>query len=332
LPGLDAKRVLISLNPRAGARARHAHVDEIEQALVAGGYEVQVTTHLAQLAEWAATGWQEGRVRAVVSVGGDGTASVVRSHVPLEVPLLPLPLGTENLLARYLAQKPDPAAVRQTLDDGVTIELDLGKAEGGQAGGRLFLLMISAGFDAEVIRRLHADRTGNITRVSYFLPTLRTIRDYEYPELQLYCGNDAASRGAAMKCRWIFGFNLPLYAVGLPIAPQATATDGLLDVCTFERGNLWGMLRYLWHVWWRRHGTLSDVALTRSGRFRLEAAGRTDVAYQLDGDFAGTLPVDVEVLPGQLRLFVSRATAGRLGFALPEETAAVSQTAGGVAR
>ena len=72
-----------------------------------------MTTELAQLAEWATTGWQEGRVRVVVAVGGDGTASIVRSHVPLEVPLLPLPLGTENLLARYLAQKPDPAAVRR---------------------------------------------------------------------------------------------------------------------------------------------------------------------------------------------------------------------------
>jgi hypothetical protein len=46
-----------------------------------------------------------------------------------------------------------------------------------------------------------------------------------------------------------------------------------------------------------------------------------DVAYQLDGDFAGNLPVDVEVLAGRLRLLVSRATARRLAFALPAEGA-----------
>ena len=51
------------------------------------------------------------------------------------------------------------------------------------------------------------------------------------------------ARGEPLRCRWLFGFNLPLYAVGLPIAPQAVATDGLLDICTFARGSLWSVLR-----------------------------------------------------------------------------------------
>jgi diacylglycerol kinase family enzyme len=73
---------------------------------------------------------------------------------------------------------------------------------------------------------------------------------------------------------------------------------------------------------------LSDATLTRSRRFRLESANAVDVAYQLDGDFAGTLPVDVEVLPGQLRLLVSRATARRLGFALPADGSTMAPLAG----
>jgi diacylglycerol kinase family enzyme len=113
---------------------------------------------------------------------------------------------------------------------------------------------------------------------------------------------------------------LPLYALGLPIAPEAVATDGLLDVCTFERGTVWNVARYAWHVMRRGHMSLSDAALTRSRRFRLEATDGREVAYQLDGDFAGTLPVDVEVLPGQLRLMVPPQTVGRLGFAMPVDT------------
>jgi diacylglycerol kinase family enzyme len=237
------------------------------------------------------------------------------------VPLLALPLGTENLLARYVGQSPDPAAVRRTLDEGVTVELDLGRA-----GDRYFLLMISAGFDAEVIRSLHQDRRGNITRRSYYLPTLRTIRGYGYPEMQLYC-RDAASGGVArdvhqavhddgepLRCRWLFGFNLPLYALGIPIASEAVGTDGLLDMVAFERGGVSSVARYLWHVLRGSHGRLADAALLRCRRFRLESGGVPDVAYQLDGDFAGSLPVDIEVLPGQLRLFVTPEAAGRLGF------------------
>lgn len=284
---------------------------------------MRATTSLNELACWSKESLGDGGLRAVVSVGGDGTASLVRSHVPLAAPLLPLPLGTENLLARYVGQSSNPADVRRTLDGGVTVALDLGRA-----GERYFLLMISAGFDAEVIRSLHKDRRGNITRLSYYLPTLRTIRRYGYPEMQLYCrdavANDVINSvggpkrhdGEPLQCRWLFGFNLPLYALGIPVAADAVGIDGLLDVVAFQRGGLTNVARYAWHVVRKSHGQLTDATTLRSRRFRLEACGVPDVAYQLDGDFAGTLPVDVELLPEQLRLFVSREAARRLGFAV----------------
>jgi diacylglycerol kinase family enzyme len=125
--------------------------------------------------------------------------------------------------------------------------------------------------------------------------------------------------GEALECRWMFGFNLPLYALGLPIAPDAVATDGLLDVCTFERGAVWSVARYLWHVARRMHFTLPDAGLRQTPGFRLEAADGATIPYQLDGDYAGTLPVDVSLLPGNLRLLVSPETAARLGFALPTD-------------
>jgi diacylglycerol kinase family enzyme len=119
----------------------------------------------------------------------------------------------------------------------------------------------------------------------------------------------------------LFGFNFPLYALGLPIAPDAVGTDGLLDVCMFERGAAWSVARYLWYVARGAHGRLPDTQLCRARRLRLEATGTEPIAYQLDGDFGGMLPVEVEVLPGELRMLVSRETAGRLGFTLPAPVA-----------
>jgi diacylglycerol kinase family enzyme len=302
------------MNPRAGFRSGHERVQAIGVAIERAGYTCRMTADLSELAALASESWKSGNLRAVVAVGGDGTASVVRNHVPLEVPLLPVPLGTENLLGRYVGQATSPAAVCRTLDDGVTIGLDLGRA-----GDKFFLLMISAGFDAEVIRVLHKNRRGNITRLAYLLPTLRTIQSYEYPELRLYCEDVSMGSGEPVRCRHMFGFNLPLYGLGLRIAPDANATDGLLDVCTFERGSVWGVIQYLWEIVRGRHFALAHTALIRSRRFRLEAPGAANVAYQIDGDNGGELPVDVEVLPGELRLLVPRTTAQRLGFRLPEE-------------
>jgi diacylglycerol kinase family enzyme len=271
-----------------------------------------MTSDLGELTSLATEGLDSGQIRTVLAVGGDGTASVVRNHVPLSVPMLPVPMGTENLLGRHVRQSIDPADVCRTVNEGVAVGLDL-----GSANGKHFLLMVSAGFDAEVIRVLHENRRGNITRWSYFLPTLRTIRSYGYPRMRLY-SQSADEDIPPHECRWMFGFNLPLYALGLPIAPDASATDGKLDICTFARGKVWSVLRYLWHVQRRIHDRLDDTVMLRSNRFRVEAAEESSIVpYQVDGDYGGTLPLDVEILPGDLRLLVSRDSAERLGFELP---------------
>ena len=313
-PPVAARRVLLSMNPRAGSRSRHEQVLAIEAALAAAGYQVHLTTDLCELGQLSTEAAETGELRAVVAIGGDGTASVVRNHVPLSVPIVPAPMGTENLLGRFVNQATEPGAICHTLRDGVIIGLDL-----GSANGKYFLLMISAGFDAEVVRALHAKRRGNITRLAYLLPTLQAIRSYAYPQMEIYWAGPAPVLDTVTHCRWLFGFNLPLYALGLPIAPEAVATDGLLDVCTFQRGNALAVLRYLWHVKLGSHHGLADAATTRGRCFRLEGPNSCDIAYQLDGDYGGTLPVDVDVLPGELRLLVSREVARRLGFVVPQD-------------
>jgi diacylglycerol kinase family enzyme len=309
-----ARTILLSMNPRAGSRARHSHVQGIADLLESAGHIVHATTDLETLSSAAIRLHESGDLRAVLAIGGDGTASVVRRRVPLDVPMLVIPMGTENLLGRYLRQSIDPAAVLAVVENGVVAEFDL-----GQANGQPFLLMISAGFDAEVIRALHESRRGNISRASYFLPALRAMRSYEYPLMRIYWNTAVATEAESAVCRWLFGFNLPLYALGLPIAANAVGTDGMLDVCTFERGTVWSVARYLWHVVRNRHFDLPDAGLRQTPRFRLDAIDGTEIAYQLDGDFAGTLPVEVDVLPSRLRLLVSVETAKRLGFTVSDD-------------
>jgi diacylglycerol kinase family enzyme len=308
-PAVSTRRVLISVNRKAGWRSRRQHAENLASVLEHGGYTVGLVSDLDELSELAVEQSRKGDLRAVIAVGGDGTALVVRNHVPLSIPVLPVPMGTENLLGRFVGQSCDPFSVHETLDHGVVIGLDLGRAN-----GKHFLLMISAGFDAEVVRALHLNRRGNITRAAYLLPTLNVMRRYAYPAMRVSTSDLSGVEHVVSECRWMFAFNLPLYALGLPIAPDAIATDGLLDVCTFQRGSAWSVLRYLWHVRRGCHLGLADAALNRHRSFRLEGPNGLDIAYQLDGDFGGTLPVDVSVLPGELRLLVPRLTATRLGF------------------
>ena len=312
----ERNEVLISANPRAGARSGSGAVQELEQALEQRDYQVEAVHDLDLLRERADAGVSEGRLRAVVAAGGDGTAAVVVNSIPVGVPLAILPLGTENLLAKYLQIPPDPERVADLICAGRTVPLDAGRAN-----GRIFLLMVGCGFDAEVVRRLHAAREGHISHLDYAKPIIDSIRNYEYPPLRVYCdaqavaGNptttDFPQQNQPIDAHFAFVINLPRYAGGLSFAPDAVGTDGRLDVCTFQEGSFWSGLRYLTGVVLGQHESWDECKTARATRVRIESDG--EVPFQLDGDPGGNLPVEIEVLPGRLRMVVGEEWVAKEG-------------------
>ncbi|MCA9239486.1 MAG: hypothetical protein KDA37_04775 [Planctomycetales bacterium] len=305
-----ATSVVMLVNRKAGSGSGLHLVQCAENLLRGAGLEVSLARGADQLAETVAA-TPAGGLRAVVAVGGDGTVGMALNHTPPGVPLAVLPLGTENLLAKYLKHKARPDRLLELLTRGVLVQLDAGRAD-----GRLFTLMISVGFDAEVVRRVHEGRQGNITHLAYVKPVLQSLRTYRYPQVNVRWegaeGNCGESHG-----RWVFGMNLPRYAQGLPIAPRAIGTDGLLDLCVFERGRLASAIWYLWHLFRRRHHKLPSVSMLHCRRAVLESSSPEPVPYQLDGDPGGFLPVEVTIEPKRMTCVVSPQVAQQLGFALP---------------
>ena len=100
-------------------------------------------------------------------------------------------------------------------------------------------------------------------------------------------------------------FNLPRYAGGLEIEPAALGDDGLLDVIVFERGSIVSGLRYVAGIWTGRHLDAKDVTRLRGHTIRVES--RESVAYQLDGDYGGQLPLEITTLPTAVPLLIPPA-------------------------
>lgn len=217
------------------------------------------------------------------------------------VPLALFPAGTSNLLARHVGLRLNPDSMADLITHGSIIRLDAGRA-----GDRLFLLMISCGFDAEVVRHIHADRHangGHISYWSYFKPILQSIRSYQCPEMRVYC--DDARDGLEkepLRARWVIAQNLPTYGWGLRLAPRADAHDGQLDLYAFDRGSFLDGLWYAAAAQVGQHERLPDCVCRRVRRLRI--AADEPVAYQLDGDPGGYLPVEIEVLPERVTLMV----------------------------
>lgn len=299
-PGIlstEARHVLISVNPHAGSgsQSRRSQVAQLAERLSQDGFRAEVIADVDQLSDRAAELHESGRLRVVVGAGGDGTMHVLLNRLAVGIPLAMLPLGTENLLAKYLCQQRGVEPLARMIAAGQTACLDAGRAN-----DRLFLLMASAGFDADVARRLHESRSGNIRHWHYVSHILAAARKYDYPQLRitLQSGDDSHAIDAC----WCFAFNIPQYGFGLKFAPEADARDGLLDVCTFRQGSWWNAMRYSMHLWLQRHERLADCTKNKADRVRIEAP--SPVPYQLDGDPGGWLPLELGIVPQRLTLLV----------------------------
>jgi diacylglycerol kinase family enzyme len=292
----QANQVVILVNPKAGGSSSADRVARLGELLRQRGFEPTVFDDLGAAAD-VANRWHAGRrLRALVAVGGDGTAAEIVNRTVAGMPLTLLPAGNENLLARYLGLNRSLEELCQTISDGETIRLDAARA-----GNRIFLLMLSCGFDAEVVYRVHRRRTGHVRHLDYIKPILDVMRSYAYPALRVRSGG-----GVDLPFRWLFVFNLPCYARGLCASPKACGADGRLDVCGFASGGIWKGLGYAAAIACGRHQRLRDWQCLATERLTVTAD--VPVHYQIDGDPGGMLPIDVEVLPERLTLLVPRGS------------------------
>jgi diacylglycerol kinase family enzyme len=310
-----ADRVLVAHNPRAGTHSGQAILQSLRQRLTQQGYHCEIESDRDALTQHATRLAALGQLRAVVAAGGDGTATDIWNRLPAGIPVVPLAIGNENLLAGYLGLVRQVEDVVHVIDQGQTTRLDA-----GQANGRLFSLMCSVGFDADVVRDVDEHRTGHVNRLNYVGAIVRTMSRYRYPKLRVSfpAPSDLADGESvgwlSTEARWLFAFNLPCYGAGLPLAPEATAMDAKLDVRLFRKGSWWNGLGYLASVLLHRQHRLTSAAQWQVSRMRVES----DVAvpYQLDGDYGGLLPLELEVVPQRLTTLVSanwvpRTTARR---------------------
>ena len=302
----NADQVLISVNPQAGSRSSDYLSGRLADLLRARRLVPEVSTDLDHVARRANQWHAAGRLKAIVGIGGDGTAAELVNRTDPGVPITLLPAGTANLISKHFRLSHLPERVAATVVGGKAVRLDAGRAS-----GRLFLVMVSCGLDADVVRRVHERRRqnpagGHISYWSYLKPIADSLRTYRYPQMQIDWegpleGGPSPTPSPLRAC-WALAFNIPRYGWGLPLAPAADATDGLVDVCTFRRGSLWHGFRYLAAAQMGCHRGLSDCVCCRARRLRITAD--EEVAYQLDGDPGGMLPVEIEVLPGRVTLIV----------------------------
>jgi YegS/Rv2252/BmrU family lipid kinase len=288
------KRVAVVFNPAAGeASDRRA---EIQAALAANGLEVR----------WSETTRQDpGRgltrravrkgAELVMVAGGDGTVmACVTGLAGTGVPLAVLPGGTGNLLANNFEIPDDLDGAVEVALHGERRQLDV-----GALGDDRFVIMCGIGFDAAMLRDADPELKARVGAVAYVLSGMRHLRRRPTRfQLRLDDRPPIARRGQGV----LIG-NLGRLQGGLPVMPDASPSDGQLDVAVLKTRTLLDWLALAVRILARRRQREPQMEHFRARRVEV----RCDRPQPVERDGEPAEPARellVEIVPGALMLCV----------------------------
>ena len=213
------------MNPISGTSNKKGIPDLIRSGIDSErfDYEIRLTEYAGHAAAIAAEA-RDNHVDVVVAIGGDGTVNeVARSLVHSETALGIIPCGSGNGLARHLLL---PLNVKKAI--AVINKCEIHKLDYGVINGHEFFCTCGMGFDAFVSQKFA--ESGKRGPISYLENILREGLKYK-PETYVVEDETGTKR---YKAFLISCANASQYGNNAYIAPQASMSDGLLDVVVME--------------------------------------------------------------------------------------------------
>lgn len=221
----EKKKIIFIINPISGVQGKEQIVKWLNEKLDRAKYipEIIYTERAGHAVEIAAQKAKE-KVFAVVAIGGDGTINeIARSLVHTDTALGIIPCGSGNGLARHLEIPMDAKKALEIINRGITDVIDY-----GMINDKPFFCTCGVGFDAFVSMKFaEAGKRGPLT---YVEKTLKEGVKYQPETYEIEIDGSKTRYDAFL----IACGNASQYGNNAYIAPQATLTDGLLDVTIMQ--------------------------------------------------------------------------------------------------
>lgn len=270
--------MLIVFNPAAGRR-RAQLLWQVLDVMAANGVRLDIahTRHPGHATALARSAAEAGEA-LVVAAGGDGTIAEVAAGLagsPCRLGIIPL--GTANVLACELGLPFAPQEAAAALAFGRTRTIWPGLAT-SPSGARLFVQMLGAGFDAQVVHHLCKPLKRALGRGAYALQTLRELQRYRFPSIAVRLDGEPAQAASVIVSKGRF------YAGRYTLAPDAAPTTPGFTVALFQGAGPWTALRCAAALPFDLLSQVPGLRLVRASHIEFDS---DNVPAQADGDPAG---------------------------------------------
>ena len=291
----DKKRIVFVVNPISGTQGKKAILKWIDERLDRSIYDYSIvkTEYAGHATQIAAAAVQD-KVDIVVAIGGDGTINeIARSLVHTETALGIIPCGSGNGLARHLRIPMEPKAAIDILNQGHQVCIDYGKINNIP-----FFCTCGVGFDAFVSLKFADSRKRGL--LTYLENTLHESLTYQPETYEI-----ENEEGTVKYKAWMIACgNASQYGNNAYIAPQASLTDGLMDVTIMEPFTVLDVPSLSFQLFNKTIDQNSRVKTMRAKKIKIHR--QKDGVMHFDGDplMAGK-ELEVEIIPSGLYVMAS---------------------------
>lgn len=289
------KKIVFVVNPISGTQGKKAILEWIDERIDRTLYDYTVvkTQYAGHAVEIAATAARE-KVDMVVAIGGDGTINEIgRSLVHTDTALGIIPCGSGNGLARHLQIPLEPKAAIDIINEGNRLCIDYGKINNIP-----FFCTCGVGFDAFVSLKF-AD-SGKRGLLTYLENTLHESLNYK-PETYEIENEEGTVK---YKAFLIACANASQYGNNAYIAPQASLTDGLMDVTILEPFTVLDVPSLSFQLFNKTIDQNSRIKTLRTKKIKIHRS-KPGVLH-FDGDpLMADEDIEVELIPHGLNIITS---------------------------
>jgi len=289
------KKIVFVVNSISGTQGKKAILEWIDERIDRTLYDYTVvkTQYAGHAVEIAATAARE-KVDMVVAIGGDGTINEIgRSLVHTDTALGIIPCGSGNGLARHLQIPLEPKAAIDIINEGNCLCIDYGKINNIP-----FFCTCGVGFDAFVSLKF-AD-SGKRGLLTYLENTLHESLNYKPETYEIE--NEEGS--VKYKAFLIACANASQYGNNAYIAPQASLTDGLMDVTILEPFTVLDVPSLSFQLFNKTIDQNSRIKMLRTKKIKIHRS-KPGVLH-FDGDpLMADEDIEVELIPHGLNIITS---------------------------
>lgn len=236
-------------------------------------------------------------IEALIVVGGDGMAHLAANVATgKDITVAIIPAGTGNDSAGLIGMPMDETdksveIILESLDKPKLLDaLSIRHSE-----GETFAFgTASAGFDALVNARANR-MTWPKGANRYYLAMLLELASFKPVKYKLEVDGERSER-EAMLC---VVSNSGVFGGGMLVVPDASVTDGLLDLLVLKKMSRTKLVRIFPRVYKGTHVTDPAVEITRANQVSIEASG---MPIYSDGEYVGMAPFVAKVLPRALKV------------------------------